>query len=93
MAVAEPRILARRRAMMNNGVGKAADASVTWSVNARLPDRPSWTTAPPKPPWPPSARLSKETGPHGIRINTVSPGPVATDLWLGAKGGPCCLIQ
>jgi hypothetical protein len=44
MAVAEPRILARRRAMMNNGVGKAADASVTWPVNARLPDRPSWTT-------------------------------------------------
>jgi hypothetical protein len=39
MAVAEPRILARRRAMMNNGVGKAADASVTWSVNARLPDQ------------------------------------------------------
>jgi NAD(P)-dependent dehydrogenase (short-subunit alcohol dehydrogenase family) len=30
--------------------------------------------------------LSKETGPHGIRVNTVSPGPVATDLWLGAKG-------
>ena len=30
--------------------------------------------------------LSRETGPHGIRINTVSPGPVATDLWLGAGG-------
>jgi NAD(P)-dependent dehydrogenase (short-subunit alcohol dehydrogenase family) len=30
--------------------------------------------------------LSKEVGPKGIRVNTVSPGPVATDLWLGAGG-------
>jgi NAD(P)-dependent dehydrogenase (short-subunit alcohol dehydrogenase family) len=30
--------------------------------------------------------LSKEFGPQGIRVNTVSPGPVATDLWLGAGG-------
>ncbi len=30
--------------------------------------------------------LSKEVGPKGIRVNTVSPGPVATDLWLGADG-------
>lgn len=30
--------------------------------------------------------LSKEVGTRGVRVNTVSPGPVATDLWLG-KGG------
>jgi NAD(P)-dependent dehydrogenase (short-subunit alcohol dehydrogenase family) len=30
--------------------------------------------------------LSKEVGGHGIRVNTVSPGPVATALWLGAGG-------
>ncbi len=30
--------------------------------------------------------LSKEVGPQGIRVNTVSPGPVATDLWLGKDG-------
>src|SRR5262245_9675627 len=30
--------------------------------------------------------LSQELGPQGIRINSVSPGPVATDLWLGDTG-------
>lgn len=33
-----------------------------------------------------SKSLSKEVGPAGIRVNTVSPGPVATDLWLGKDG-------
>ena len=30
--------------------------------------------------------LSKEFGPKGIRINTISPGPVSTDLWLADDG-------
>ena len=30
--------------------------------------------------------LSKELGPHHIRVNTVSPGPVSTALWLGDGG-------
>ncbi|NMO89502.1 SDR family oxidoreductase [Actinomycetospora sp. TBRC 11914] len=30
--------------------------------------------------------LSKEFGPRGVRVTTVSPGPVATDLWLGGGG-------
>jgi NAD(P)-dependent dehydrogenase (short-subunit alcohol dehydrogenase family) len=30
--------------------------------------------------------LSQELGPQGIRINSVSPGQVATDLWLGDGG-------
>lgn len=29
---------------------------------------------------------SQELGPSGIRITSVSPGPVATDLWLGEHG-------
>ncbi|MQY28931.1 SDR family NAD(P)-dependent oxidoreductase [Nocardia aurantia] len=33
-----------------------------------------------------SKALSKELGAHGIRVNTISPGPVATDLWLAADG-------
>jgi NAD(P)-dependent dehydrogenase (short-subunit alcohol dehydrogenase family) len=30
--------------------------------------------------------LSKEVGGRGVRVNTISPGPVETDLWLGAGG-------
>ncbi|MHB9855150.1 SDR family NAD(P)-dependent oxidoreductase [Streptomyces krungchingensis] len=33
-----------------------------------------------------SKALSKEVGPRGIRVNTVSPGPVKTELWLGGDG-------
>ncbi|GII78955.1 3-oxoacyl-ACP reductase [Sphaerisporangium rufum] len=30
--------------------------------------------------------LSKEVGARGVRVNTISPGPVTTDLWLGDDG-------
>jgi NAD(P)-dependent dehydrogenase (short-subunit alcohol dehydrogenase family) len=33
-----------------------------------------------------SKSVAQEFGERGIRINSVSPGPVATDLWMG-KGG------
>ncbi len=33
-----------------------------------------------------SKALSREVGPRGIRVNTISPGPVATEQWLGSEG-------
>jgi NAD(P)-dependent dehydrogenase (short-subunit alcohol dehydrogenase family) len=33
-----------------------------------------------------SKSIAQEFGPRGIRVNSVSPGPVSTDLWLGEGG-------
>jgi NAD(P)-dependent dehydrogenase (short-subunit alcohol dehydrogenase family) len=57
------------------------------SVNARLPDPAVMDYSAAKAALASfSKALSKEVGPRGIRVNTVSPGPVATDLWLGDAG-------
>jgi NAD(P)-dependent dehydrogenase (short-subunit alcohol dehydrogenase family) len=37
--------------------------------------------------------LSQEFGPHGIRVNAVSPGPVSTELWLGDHGVAATVAQ
>jgi NAD(P)-dependent dehydrogenase (short-subunit alcohol dehydrogenase family) len=57
------------------------------SVNARLPDPAVMDYSVAKAGLASFCKaLSKEAGPRGIRVNTVSPGPVATDLWLGDHG-------
>ncbi|MFG2358413.1 oxidoreductase [Streptomyces sp. NPDC048521] len=33
-----------------------------------------------------SKALSKEVSPQGVRVNTIAPGPVSTDLWIGPGG-------
>ncbi len=40
-----------------------------------------------------SKALSKEVGPRGIRVNTISPGPVSTALWLGDEGVAATVAQ
>ena len=57
------------------------------SVNARLPDPAVIDYSAAKAALVNFAKsLSKEFGPRGVRVNTVDPGPVGTDLWLGANG-------
>jgi NAD(P)-dependent dehydrogenase (short-subunit alcohol dehydrogenase family) len=57
------------------------------SLNARLPDPAVLDYSAAKAALVNVAKsLSKEFGPRGIRVNTVDPGPVATDLWLGEDG-------
>lgn len=57
------------------------------SVNAFLPDPGVIDYSAAKAAvWNLSKSLSKEFGAQGIRFNTISPGPVATDLWLGETG-------
>lgn len=57
------------------------------SVNAFLPDPFVLDYSAAKAAvWNVSKSLSKEFGPDGIRFNSISPGPVATPLWLGENG-------
>jgi len=72
-----PGMMERRRGSILN----------TGSLNARLPDPLVLDYSAAKAALVNMAKaLSKEVGPHGIRVVTVDPGPVATDLWLGDGG-------
>jgi NAD(P)-dependent dehydrogenase (short-subunit alcohol dehydrogenase family) len=60
---------------------------MTGSVNAFLPDPTVIDYSAAKAALANFAKsLSKEVGPSGIRVNSVSPGPVSTALWLGEHG-------
>ncbi|MFH8250939.1 SDR family oxidoreductase [Microbacterium sp. B2969] len=72
-----------------SGMREAGSGSIVTvaSVNARLPDPAVIDYSAAKAALVNfSKSLSKEVGRDGIRVNTVSPGPVATDLWLGEGG-------
>ncbi|ROS79135.1 SDR family oxidoreductase [Cellulomonas sp. PhB143] len=71
-------------AMLAEGHGSIVTIS---SVNAFLPDPPVLDYGAAKAALTNFSKgLSKEVGAHGVRLNTISPGPVATDLWLGDVG-------
>jgi NAD(P)-dependent dehydrogenase (short-subunit alcohol dehydrogenase family) len=75
------------RAAMPHLLERAGNVVTVCSVNAFLPDPLVMDYSAAKGALANfSKALSREVGPKGVRVNTVSPGPVATDLWLG-KGG------
>jgi NAD(P)-dependent dehydrogenase (short-subunit alcohol dehydrogenase family) len=76
------------RAALPHLVKRPHSAVVTVSsVNARLPDPAVIDYSSAKAAlWNFSKAISKEFGPQGVRVNTISPGPVETALWLGSEG-------
>ncbi|MGE5286559.1 MAG: SDR family oxidoreductase [Micromonosporaceae bacterium] len=78
-------------AMLASGKGAIVNVS---SANAFLPDPAVMDYSAAKAALASfSKSLAKELGPQGIRVNTVSPGPVATDLWLGDPGVAATVSQ
>lgn len=70
--------------MLANGGGAIINIG---SVNARLPFPMVADYCAAKAAFDNLAKsLSKEFGPKNIRVNTVEPGPVATDFWFGSDG-------
>lgn len=70
--------------MVEHGSGAIVNIG---SVNAELPDPLVLDYSTAKAALHAFAKgLSKEVGPKGVRINTISPGPVETDLWFGDHG-------
>jgi NAD(P)-dependent dehydrogenase (short-subunit alcohol dehydrogenase family) len=87
-------VRATRAALPGMLAARAGVIVMTCSVNARLPDPAVLDYSAAKAGLAGFAKaLSKEVGPHGVRVNTVSPGPVATDLWLGSNGVAATVSQ
>jgi NAD(P)-dependent dehydrogenase (short-subunit alcohol dehydrogenase family) len=67
---------------------------VTSSINAVLPDPTVMDYSAAKAALTNFCKaLSKEVSSRGVRVNTVSPGPVATGLWLGEGGVAATLAR
>ena len=87
-------VRATRAALPGMLAARSGAIVMTCSVNARLPDPAVIDYSAAKAALAGFAKaLSKEVGSHGIRVNTVSPGPVATDLWLGRDGVAATVSQ
>jgi NAD(P)-dependent dehydrogenase (short-subunit alcohol dehydrogenase family) len=87
-------VRATRAALPGMLAAGAGSIVMTCSVNARLPDPAVLDYSAAKAGLASFAKgLSKEVGPRGVRVNTVSPGPVATDLWLGHDGVAATVSQ
>jgi NAD(P)-dependent dehydrogenase (short-subunit alcohol dehydrogenase family) len=87
-------VRATRAALPGMLAARTGAIVMTCSVNARLPDPAVIDYSAAKAGLAAFAKaLSKEVGPTGIRVNTVSPGPVATDLWLGSDGVAATVSQ
>ncbi|MFJ4849213.1 MULTISPECIES: SDR family NAD(P)-dependent oxidoreductase [unclassified Streptomyces] len=70
--------------LVDTGDGRIVTVS---SVNARLPDPLVIDYSAAKAALSSFCKaLSKQVGPQGVRVNSVSPGPVETALWRGADG-------
>ena len=81
-------VRATRAALPHLLARAAAASSPSCSVNAFLPDPLVIDYSAAKAALANFCKaLSKEVGPQGIRVNTVSPGPVETALWLGRRRG------
>lgn len=83
------------RAALPHLIARGTSAIVTVnSVNARLPDPLVIDYSAAKAALANfSKSLSKEVAVHGVRVTTVSPGPVATGLWLGSGGVAATVAQ
>lgn len=70
--------------MVERGAGAIVNVS---SLNARFPNAPITAYSASKAAMTNlSKALATEFGPQGVRVNTVSPGPVTTDMWTGDGG-------
>lgn len=75
------------RAALPSLVARRGSVITISSINARLPQTPVTDYAAAKAALTNlSKALAEEFGPQGVRVNTISPGPVRTDLWQGEGG-------